>query len=102
MAKIKVKCNCPDSTGKRPANPYSNYTSNFASSDWSDDFAGIGDLVEGAYCKHEMAAILYFEKETEAGLPPRDMTIPDNLKLTKPVRTFQLNKPNQLGDYFGF
>lgn len=78
---IKVKCNCPDSTGKRPANPYSNYSAGLTKSDWSSKFAGISDLVPGAYCKHEMAAIIYFDKESETGLPPKDMVIPDNMRL---------------------
>ena len=101
---IKVKCNCPDSTGKRPANPYSNYSANLTKSDWSNDFAGISGLVPGAYCKHEMAAIIYFNKEKELGLPPKDMIIPDNMRLggQNPKKGRLNPQNNSLGDYFGW
>ena len=101
---IKVKCNCPDSTGKRPSNVYSNYSANLSPSDWSGRFAGISDLVPGAYCKHEMAAIIYFDKESETGLPPKDMVVPENMRLGgQNPQKGKLNPSNKnLGDYFGW
>lgn len=80
----------------------SSYSANLTPSDWSGKFAGIGDLVDGGYCKHEIAAICYFEKQKEAGLPPADFGVPNNLRLEKTNRTFSLNKAPSLGDYFGF
>ena len=100
---IKVKCNCPDSTGKRPSNPYANYSSNLSPSNWSSQFAGISDLVSGAYCKHEMAAIIYFDKEKETGLPPKDIVVPDNMRLTSSKKSnYHLNLNYNYGDYFGW
>jgi hypothetical protein len=100
MSYSPPRCNCPDATNKRAANPNGSSVSLLVDSDWSEGFNGI--RANGGFCIHELS-VIRSRDEVDQAFPngiPKDLPGPRLPKLSRTRLKYRLQNPRIYGDDF--